>query len=183
MTWFTGFRDPSRSGSRRWNPCARRLRKVCLMHLNKDFKEFAELLNANGVEYLIVGGYALMVHGYPRYTGDIDFWVNPSRDNIHALLKSLEQFGFASVGLTEQDFNMPDSVIQLGYPPARIDLMTSIDAVDFDTAFPMRVNVTIDGVDLGFISRADLIKNKSSTGRLKDMADVQALDADSGTSQ
>lgn len=143
--------------------------------LNKDFKEFAGLLNANGVEYLIVGGYALMVHGYPRYTGDIDFWVNPQQANVQALLAALSQFGFASVGLTEADFLKPDAVVQLGYPPARIDLMTAIDGVRFDAAFAQRVVVTIDGVELSVIGRAELIANKSSTGRLKDLSDVQAL--------
>ena len=151
--------------------------------LNKDFKEFAALLNAHGVEYLIVGGYALMVHGYPRYTGDIDFWVNPAPDNVRALLEALAQFGFASVGLSEADFLKPDAVVKLGYPPARIDLMTAIDGVGFVDAFVQRAMVNVDGLDLSFISRSDLIKNKSSTGRLKDLADVEALrDAGDGTS-
>lgn len=143
--------------------------------LNKDFKEFAGLLNANGVEYLIVGGYALMVHGYPRYTGDIDFWINPAPTNVRALLAALSQFGFASVGLVEADFLKPDAVVQLGYPPARIDLMTAIDGVQFDAAFAQRVVLTIDGVELSVIGRSELITNKSSTGRLKDLSDVQAL--------
>lgn len=143
--------------------------------LNKDFKEFAELLNANGVEYLIVGGYALMVHGYPRFTGDIDFWIDPGTRNVRALLQALAQFGFDSVGLTEADFLRPDAVIQLGYPPARIDLMTAIDGVEFGEAFAHRAVVAVQGVELSFISRADLIRNKASTGRPKDLSDVQAL--------
>src|SRR5580693_7438002 len=99
--------------------------------LNKDFKEFVELLNANGVEYLVVGGYALAAHGHPRATGDIDFWVGKAPGNIAKLLDVLAAFGFASLGLAESDFLKEDAVIQLGHPPARIDLMTSIDGVLF----------------------------------------------------
>lgn len=94
--------------------------------LNKDFKEFVELLNSAGVEYLIVGAYALAAHGHPRYTGDIDIWIRRSKDNVTKILKVLEEFGFGSLGLAQEDFSKPDAVIQLGYPPARIDLLTSI---------------------------------------------------------
>ena len=102
--------------------------------LNRDFKEFAELLNAEGVEYLVVGGYALAAHGHPRYTGDIDFWLRPSSENIDRLLKVLRRFGFESLGLKAADFG-PDSVVQLGQPPRRIDLLTSIDGVEFDACW------------------------------------------------
>lgn len=88
--------------------------------LNRDFKEFAELLNANGVDYLVVGGYALAAHGHPRYTGDIDFWVRPSADNIERLLAALRDFGFGSLGLRATDFGS-DTVVQLGQAPRRID--------------------------------------------------------------
>ncbi len=96
--------------------------------LNSDFKEFVELLNARGVDYLLVGGYALAAHGHPRYTGDIDFWVRPSADNLQRLLEALNDFGFASLGLSARDFDA-DNVIQLGQPPRRIDLLTQIDGV------------------------------------------------------
>jgi hypothetical protein len=91
--------------------------------LNSDFKGFAELLNANAVEYLVVGGYALAAHGHPRYTGDIDFWVSHDPANIERLLKVLQAFGFGSLGLTAADFDA-DTVVQLGHPPRRIDLLT-----------------------------------------------------------
>ena len=143
--------------------------------LNKDFKEFAQLLNANAVEYMVVGGYALMAHGHPRYTGDIDFWVNPVPSNIARLLTTLEQFGFASVGLKSQDFLVQDAVIQLGFPPARIDLMVSISGVEFKSAYSARLDVELDGLLISVINRADFIRNKQALGRLKDLSDLIEL--------
>ncbi len=87
--------------------------------LNQDFKEFIQFLNANSVRYLVVGGYAVAVHGHPRYTKDIDIWIEMSSENADNLLKALEQFGFGSLGLNSQDFLTPDQIIQLGYPPNR----------------------------------------------------------------
>ena len=98
--------------------------------LNSDFKEFAELLNANGVEYLVVDGYALAAHGHPSYTGDIVFWVSHEAASIERLLDVLQAFGFGSLGLTANAF-AADTVVQLGPPPGRIDLLTGIDGVDF----------------------------------------------------
>ncbi len=144
--------------------------------LNKDFKEFAELLNANAVEYLIVGGYALAAHGHPRYTGDIDFWVHQTPENIGRLMTTLIQFGFSSLGLTADDFLKPDAVVQMGYPPARIDLMVSISGVTFANAYARRLIVTLDEVPLNFISREDFLHNKRTVGRLKDLSDADALD-------
>ena len=144
--------------------------------LNKDFKEFAELLNASGVEYLVVGGYALAAHGHPRATGDIDFWINKAPGNVAKLLDVLKAFGFASLGLTESDFTKEDAVIQLGYPPARIDLMTSIDGVLFEECFARRQTVTLAGVALSLIGLEDFRANKKAVGRLKDLADLEALD-------
>ena len=142
--------------------------------LNRDFKEFAELLNAEGVEYLVVGGYALAAHGHPRYTGDIDFWLRPSSENIDRLLKVLRRFGFESLGLKAADFG-PDSVVQLGQPPRRIDLLTSIDGVEFDACWARREQVTVDGVPLAIIGLDDFAANKRSSGRLKDLADLESL--------
>jgi Nucleotidyl transferase of unknown function (DUF2204) len=142
--------------------------------LNQDFKEFAALLNAKGVEYLVVGGYALAAHGHPRYTGDIDFWVQPSVNNVARLLTVLDEFGFGSLGLSAQDF-VTDSVIQLGHPPRRIDLLTSIDGVDFDACFGNRQQVTLAGITLNVIGLEDFKTNKRATGRLKDLADLESL--------
>ncbi|CAG1009387.1 hypothetical protein ANAEL_03799 [Anaerolineales bacterium] len=144
--------------------------------LNKDFKEFAELLNSIGVEYLVVGGYALAAHGHPRYTGDLDIWARPSPENASRLLQALAQFGFGSLGLSESDFLQPEAVIQLGYPPARIDLLTAIDGVEFDDCYARRVPMKVGGVLLPIIHVDDFRANKLASGRAKDLADVESLD-------
>ncbi len=143
--------------------------------LNRDFKEFAESLNASEVEYLVVGGYALAAHGHPRYTGDIDFWVSDSPDNIGRLLQALRDFGFGSLGLTASDFTA-DTVIQLGQPPRRIDLLTGIDGVEFTACWRRRETLQLDGVTLSFIGLDDFKANKRAAGRLKDLADLEALE-------
>jgi hypothetical protein len=143
--------------------------------LNRDFKEFAELLNARSVDYLVVGGYALAAHGHPRYTGDIDFWIRPAADNIARLLNVLNDFGFGSLGLVADDF-VGDSIVQLGQPPRRIDLMTAIDGVSFETCFDRREQVELSGVQLSIIGLDDFKANKRATGRLKDLADLESLD-------
>src|ERR1035441_9948564 len=94
------------------------------MIISKDFKEFLELLNKNKVKYLVVGGYAIAFHGYPRYTKDIDLWILMEKSNAESILKALDEFGFSGIGITVEDLNTPETVIQLGYPPNRIDLMT-----------------------------------------------------------
>jgi len=142
--------------------------------LNRDFKEFAELLNARGVEYLVVGGYALAAHGHPRYTGDIDFWVRHSAANLARLLLALDDFGFASLGLRLADFDA-DTVVQLGQPPRRIDLLTAIDGVSFDACYARRERVQLSGLFLDIIGLEDFKTNKRATGRLKDLADLESL--------
>ena len=123
-----------------------------------------------------MGGYALAAHGHPRYTGDIDIWVKPSADNVARLLGVLDEFGFRSLGLTASDFMQPQAVIQLGYPPARIDLLTSIDGVEFDACFSRRQALGVDGLGLNLIALEDFRANKLATGRAKDLADLQSLD-------
>ena len=91
--------------------------------LNQDFKEFIQLLNDNQVNYLVIGGYAVAIHGHPRYTKDIDIWIEISEENSQKIITALTEFGFGSLGLTAQDFQEPHQIIQLGYPPNRIDLM------------------------------------------------------------
>lgn len=146
------------------------------MLLNQDFKEFAQLLNGNAVEYLIVGGYALMAHGHIRNTGDIDFWVNPTPQNAQRLTKSLNEFGMGSLGISPESLSTVDTVIQMGYPPARIDLMTSIEGIEFADAYPNALRVVIEDVPLTIISREHFLKNKRALGRHKDLADVDALE-------
>jgi hypothetical protein len=144
--------------------------------LNEDFKEFVALLNSNQVEYLIVGGYALAAYGHPRYTGDLDFWIGTDAINARRVLSALDQFGFGALGIGLEDLTTSDRVIQMGFPPRRIDLLTSIDGVDFAPAFARRVTVDVDGQSLNFISLNDFRTNKLTTGRHKDLADLDALD-------
>lgn len=143
--------------------------------LNRDFKEFAELLGAKGVDYLLVGGYALAAHGHPRYTGDIDFWVRPTEQNLIRLLDALRDFGFGSLGLGVDDF-AADTVVQLGHPPRRIDLLTAIDGVSFDACFLRREEVEVDGLRLKIIGLEDFKANKRASGRAKDLADLECLE-------
>jgi hypothetical protein len=145
------------------------------MKLDKDFNEFVELLVAKDVRFLVVGGYALAAHGYPRATDDFDAWVWADEANAERILECLTEFGFGEVGLTTGDFTLPDRIVQLGYPPYRIDIITSIDGVDFDAAWENRMVVEVDGLPVPFIGRADLLTNKRSTGRPKDLLDVSYL--------
>ncbi|MBA2498663.1 MAG: nucleotidyltransferase [Chitinophagaceae bacterium] len=142
---------------------------------SQDFREFIELLIKHKAEYLIVGGYAVGVHGHPRYTGDLDIWLNPSSENAELILKSVNEFGFSSYGLKQSDFTKPGNVIQLGYPPFRIDLLTEIDGVTFNECYKNRKVVTIDNLVVNFIGFDDLLKNKKQSGRLRDIDDIDNL--------
>ena len=146
--------------------------------VNRDFKEFLELFTENGVEYLIIGGYALAFHGVPRFTGDIDIFINRSRENANRILECLDEFGFAQIGLQLADFTEADQVVELGYPPVRIDIITSIDGVTWDDAWNNRVQAAYGDVPVLFISREDFIKNKLATGKKQDLADLEALGVD-----
>jgi predicted nucleotidyltransferase len=142
---------------------------------SQDFKEFIQLLIKNKAEYLIVGGYAVGIHGYPRYTGDLDIWLNSTAENAALILKSVNEFGFSSFKLTQEDFIKPGNVVQLGYPPLRIDLLTEIDGVTFNECFENRKMVAIDGLIVNFIGYSDLLKNKKESGRPKDIGDIDNL--------
>ena len=144
--------------------------------LNKDFKEFIELLNKNRVRYLVVGGYAVALHGYPRYTKDLDVWIELTPENASNILKALEQFGFGSLDLKQDDFLEADQIIQLGYPPNRIDIMTSLKELTFKDCFNSRLKVEIEGVQINFIDIDNLKKNKRAAGRLQDLADLENLE-------
>ena len=146
------------------------------MKLEADFKEFITCLNAHDVLYLIVGGYAVGAHGLPRGTKDLDVWVLAERQNADALMSALDQFGFGGVGLSSADFTHPGVVVQLGYAPIRIDILTSIDGVEFVDAYPLRMDGTIDGLRISFIGREQLITNKRASGRLQDLADANRLE-------
>ncbi len=146
-----------------------------MIPIPKDSREFIELLNSNEVRYVIVGGYAVAYHGHPRMTGDIDFFVEVSEANAAKLEAVLTKFGFGSPGLSRHDFLEPGSIIQLGYPPNRIDILTSLTGVSFDDAWERRIVVEWEGLSMLFVGRDALLANKAATGRLKDLADIAAL--------
>jgi predicted nucleotidyltransferase len=145
------------------------------MILQPDFKEFIALLNSKSVEYLIVGGYAVGFHGRPRYTGDMDFWINNSPENAQLIKESLDVFGFASFNIKASEFEKENLVFQLGHEPVRIDILTTISGVDFKDCYRRKVSALIDGVTIPFINIADLKINKASTGRAKDLGDLESL--------
>ena len=142
---------------------------------SKDFKEFIQLLNKNQVEYLVIGGYAVGFHGHPRYTGDIDIWINPSDKNVKKLPKVLIEFGFTPESLNTSDFKSKDKIVRIGFPPFRIDLMVSIDGVQFANCYPNRVEIKLDDVRVNFIGLDDLVKNKKACNRTKDQLDLENL--------
>lgn len=148
------------------------------MKLNKDLREFIELLNSKGVKFMVVGGHAVAYHGYPRFTGDIDFLVECSRPNVEALEQVINAFGFSDLGLKAEDFLQPEVVVQLGRPPNRIDLLSSITGVDFSEAWQTKVAAFIDGLPVFFISKELLIVNKSAVRRAQDLADLKYLTND-----
>lgn len=145
--------------------------------LNRDFREFAQSLNDSGVRYLVVGGYAVALHGYPRYTKDLDIWVWMDPANAAAVVQALEHFGLGSLGLQPHDFMDPEQVVQLGYPPNRIDIIGALEGVEFETCYRSRIEVDLDGTIVPFIDREALKANKRATGRLQDLADLERLDA------
>ncbi len=144
--------------------------------LSQDFKEFIASLNSNQVRYLVVGGYAVAVHGHPRYTKNIDIWIENTPENAQKLIAAIDQFGFGSLGLQATDFLEPDTIIQLGYPPNRIDLLTSLAGVQFSNCFSEKLEVNLDGVAIFFIDLKNLILNKTASGRTQDLADVENLE-------
>ena len=145
------------------------------MDLTTDFKEFVELLNKHEVRYLVVGGYAVAVYGHPRYTKDLDIWIEASNKNSDRLLLALNEFGFGSLDLNREDFLQPGWIVQLGYPPNRIDLLTSVSGLQFSESYETRNMVVTAGQLISFVSLSDLIRSKVAAGRPQDLADVHHL--------
>ena len=143
--------------------------------LSEDFKEFLRLLNEHHVEYLVVGGYAVGLHGYPRYTGDLDIWVRSTIENGERVVESLRQFGLGSLEVKAGDFTRENSVVQLGYPPIRIDVITSLDGVTFESCYSRKDSREIDGITVDIIAFDDLKANKRATGRARDLDDLENL--------
>jgi hypothetical protein len=144
--------------------------------MNRDFAEMLNALSAEGAEVLVVGAYAVAGHGLPRATGDIDLWVRPSPENAARVWRALERFGAPRSRLTPASFTEPDIVYQIGLPPNRIDILTTIDGVAFADAWAERVMSTVDGVTFPMISKHHLLVNKRATGRPQDLADVTRLE-------
>ena len=145
------------------------------MEVQSDFRELLALFNAHRVEYMIVGGYALAFHGVPRFTGDLDILVKPDPDNARRVLNALDEFGFGSVDLKAADFESPDRVVQLGVPPCRVDLITSVTGVSWEEAVSGGVEGTYGDVPVSYIGRDQFIANKRALGRKRDLADIEAL--------
>jgi len=145
------------------------------MIFNQDFREFIESLNKHNVRYLLIGGYAVALHGHPRYTKDLDIWIWMEDTNVANLLNALKDFGFSSLPLVNEDFLKPDQIVQLGFPPNRIDLITSPKGVDFNTCYASREEIEIEGLKVNLIDLKNLIKNKKATGRHQDLADLENL--------
>lgn len=145
------------------------------MNLQKDLREFIELLSALDVRFVIVGAFAVAYHGYFRYTSDIDLFIDRSKENAQRIQTAIEQFGFADLDLAEPDFTQTDQVIQLGVSPNRIDLMTFLSGVTFAEAWAAREYGNLDGLNVPFISKEMLKQNKLASGRLQDLADAEHL--------
>ena len=145
------------------------------MDLTTDFREFVELLNKHEVRYLVVGGYAVAVYGHPRYTKALDIWVEATEDNSDRMLAVLDEFGFGSLNLSREDFVQPGWVIQLGNPPNRIDLLTSVSGLQFADSFLSRTIILTHELPISFVSLPDLLRNKQASGRAQDLADIQEL--------
>ena len=149
-----------------------------MVELAPDFDEFFGSLIAHGVEFLVVGAYALAYHGAPRYTGDIDVFLKPTTENAMRLLDALSAFGFPPTNLRPEQVIEPTRVIQMGVEPVQIHVMSDISGVTWDEAWASRQTAPCGSRELPFIGRAEFIRNKRATGRLKDLADIEALGGD-----
>lgn len=146
---------------------------------NRDFLDILQALTEHGVEFVVVGAHALALHGIPRATGDLDLLLRPTSDNAERVVAALVDFGapLQAHGVLAHDFTSPELVYQIGLPPRRIDLLTSLSGVSFAEAFAGRVIVEIGGAQVAFLGREALLKNKRATGRDKDLVDLAALEA------
>ena len=150
--------------------------------LNPDYRDILSIFNEERVEYLVIGAYALAAHGLPRATGDIDLWIKRDERNAGRVWRSIVKFGAPLSDLKESDFSSPGMVYQIGVAPNRIDILTSIDGVEFNDAWRQRVEINIEDVLVFVISKAHLIANKKTVGRPQDLADVDRLEKETSKS-
>ena len=143
--------------------------------LNEDYKEMLQILLKNEVKFLIVGAYAMGAHGYPRGTGDFDIWVEASAENSKKIYKSLSEFGAPLSDIREETFVEKGIFFQIGVVPRRIDIITHIDGIVFEEAYKTKELIDVENLQIPFLSKEDLIKNKESTGRKKDKLDADYL--------
>jgi hypothetical protein len=144
--------------------------------LNPDFRDMLSALSSEGAEFLLVGAYALAAHGLPRATGDMDIWIRRSEENAVRVRRALRRFGAPLTVLTKDDLKTPNLVLQIGVVPRRIDILTSIDAVQFDEAWSDRQIIEVEGLTISVLGRSHLIQNKRAVGRPQDLADVAWLE-------
>jgi predicted nucleotidyltransferase len=144
--------------------------------LNSDYKDILSILSEKKVKFLLVGAYAMAVHGYPRSTMDIDLWVMPDPENAILVLQALEDFGAQIADLSHEDFQKDDLIYQIGVAPRRVDILTSIDGLNFEEAFARSQIINIEEIPVHVLSLPDLIVNKRATGRTKDLSDVEFLE-------
>jgi predicted nucleotidyltransferase len=167
-----GWNSRRPDGSRPWSFC---VKSLTLMTLPRDFQEFLQLLNAHGVKYVIVGGYAVNFHGYVRYTGDLDVFVALSSESALSLTRVFQEFGFNLPEVTPELFLNRGRIVRMGHEPMRLEILNEIDGVTFDECFANRVEVELSGHKINVIGLPQLLRNKQASGRLQDLADVEAL--------
>lgn len=143
--------------------------------LPPDFKEFLRLLNAKRVEYLLIGGYAVGYHGYPRATNDLDVWIGIHPKNAKGVVETLREFGFDTPNLSEELFLKENSIVRMGNPPVRLEILTTLTGIDFSECYAERIVDTLDDVEVNLISLHHLKKNKKASGRHKDLSDLEHL--------
>jgi hypothetical protein len=148
---------------------------VDTIQLPREFKEFIALFGAEKVDYLLVGGWALALHGHPRYTGDMEIWIRPTLENVEALIRVLRQFGFKSKNFDPQAFTKEENIFRFGFPPMQVDIINTIAGVDFAACFENRLIVKAEDTPINVISLEDFKKNKLSSGRPQDLADAQSV--------
>ncbi len=149
--------------------------KSKMPEFQKDFEDFISLCNKYELEYLVIGGFAVSVHGYPRTTKDLDICINKTATNAKKILIILKDFGFESLNFKETDFLRDDIIAQLGYPPIRIDILNDLNGIDFNLAFQNKRIVNMNGVPTNFIGYNELLINKKNAGRDQDLLDIKKL--------